>query len=105
MESDEDATVWGVVYQINSSDEITLDRKEGFKGVGDKRNSYDREFEQVYRDGNSVNPLQVDVYIARKTSSHIPPSRKYKCLIVGGAQYWRLPDDYVASLERIEAKG
>lgn len=42
------------------------------------------------------------IYIAEKESCPPLPSMDYKRIILEGAQYWRLPENYVASLELIE---
>lgn len=97
-------TVWGVVYQISElEDIIQLDKSEGFKpGRSREANSYIREERHVYTDGTTEKPLLVSVYIANKQENPPLPSNEYKTLIVNGAKFWHLPEDYIKELEQIK---
>lgn len=93
--------VWGVVYQIDERDIGSLDRSEGFSPRR-AENSYTREEHHVFADGDEENPLTVSIYFATKESNPPLPSAEYKGLIVCGAKFWHLPQDYIDKLERIE---
>jgi hypothetical protein len=56
----------------------------------------------VLLDGDERRPLTVFTYFAERQSGPPRPNAEYKALIIAGARYWNLPDDYVATLENIE---
>ena len=56
----------------------------------------------MYRDGNKDGPLAVQVYFANKQEEPPLPNAEYKRLIVDGAMFWHLPEDYIGELEKIE---
>lgn len=95
-------TVWGVVYQISEHDVGKLDKCEGFSPERPREmNSYVREERHVYADDNSEQPLLVSVYIANKQENPPQPSDEYKMMIVNGAKFWHIPEDYIRELEKI----
>jgi hypothetical protein len=98
-------TLWGVVYDLNDSDLVGLDEKEGFRGAGDQHNICDREVTTVdlaRPDDDSI-PRRIRpwIYVPRP-SNPSPPSRRYLDTIVKGARHHRLPEEYVARLATIE---
>lgn len=93
--------VWGVVYEIDERDLGQLDRSEGF-APGRKRNAYVREARHVYADGDEENPIAAFVYFAVRQARPPLPGAEYKQLIVEGAKFWHLPEEYVQKLEKIE---
>jgi len=96
--------VWGVVYDIDERDIGTLDKKEGFQ-PGRMNNSYQREQRHVFLDGNRENPLAVGIYLATPQPGLHLPSQKYKDLILSGAKYWHLPENYIRDvLEPIQVQ-
>jgi hypothetical protein len=98
-----DHDVWGVVYEIDERDFGRLDTCEGFvPGRPRKENAYFREERHVYRDGNDDAPLLPLVYFAIKQNNPPRPNAECKGLIVDGARYWHLPEDYIRELEEIE---
>jgi len=98
------STVWGMVFELGSEDVASLDVAEGFKGPGDQHNVYDREFvfvELTRPDHGSIpRRVRAACYLARPTNPG-PPSRRYLDTIVRGAKHHRLPEEYVAALEKI----
>ena len=100
----EGSCVWGVVYQIGARDVGRLDWKEGYR-PGRASNSYEPIERHVEEEGKGDRPLRVTFYVVReRTSSPLKPSQKYKRLMVDGARNWRLPEEYVRELERIEVQ-
>lgn len=100
---DKGSLVWGVVYQISDRDIGALDKSEGYKpNRKHDENAYVREDFHVFEEGNIEKPLLVAVYIANKQENPHLPNNDYKKLIVGGAKHWRLPEDYINELERIQ---
>lgn len=95
--------VWGVVYDIEEVEMGWLDRTEGYD-PGRKRedNCYVRKEHRVYRDDTEDSPLSTHVYFAIRQDSPPPPNEEYKKLIVDGAKFWHLPDEYIRRLESIE---
>ena len=95
--------VWGVVYQISERDVGALDQSEGYSPSrkGDE-NAYVREDFHVFEEGNMAKPLLVAVYVANKQENPPLPNNDYKKLIVEGAKYWHLPEDYIDELERVQ---
>jgi hypothetical protein len=50
-------------------------------------------------------PLSVAIYFATRQSNPPLPGTEYKNLILNGARYWKLPEEYIkAVLEPIQVK-
>lgn len=98
---EQNAEVWGAVFEINERDIGRLDRSEGFS-PGRVQNSYTREERHVFSDGDSKKPLATWVYIAQREDEPPLPNDVYKRLIVEGAKFWHLPPHYITKLEKIE---
>ncbi len=90
--------VWGVVFQIAQGDLTELDRNEGFL-TGRDGNAYERVGKVVSSAGDNGQRLEVQTYIANPQSDPPPPSNEYLNLIRGAASFWRLPLDYINSLQ------
>lgn len=56
----------------------------------------------VFADGDVEKPLLVTIYIANKQEKPPLPNTEYKRLIVEGAKYWHLPEEYIKGLDKIE---
>ena len=93
--------VWGVVYDLSRLDVEKLDQSEGYR-MGQQENSYWRRKCQVLQDGDERQLLTVFTYFGVPQLAPPGPNTEYKGLIVSGARYWNLPDDYVRNLEAIE---
>jgi gamma-glutamylcyclotransferase len=85
------SVVWGIVYEIEAAELLVLD---GFE------DGYRRESMNISVSGQEATAW---VYIAEKELCPPPPSAHYKRLMLEGARHWRLPTDYIAYLEQIEA--
>lgn len=96
--------VWGVVYEIDEDEDLPkLDKNEGYDSKRPKgKNSYNREEIDVHLDGNPETGIRTWTYIANKQKDTPRPNRAYLQHLVYGATFWRLPDDYIHELERIE---
>lgn len=95
--------VWGVVYQISEHDIGSLDRSEGFKPDRKRDdNAYVREERHVFAEGDEKRTMSVTIYIANKQKDPPLPNSDYKKLIVEGAKYWHLPEEYIRLLEQIQ---
>lgn len=93
--------VWGVIYEVEEQDLPNLDRKEGYC-PGRSKNAYRRIEVVVLEDGDEQRRLTVFTYeVESKSASRIPPSNKYKSVIVNGARFWGLREHYVRKLEGI----
>jgi gamma-glutamylcyclotransferase (GGCT)/AIG2-like uncharacterized protein YtfP len=99
--AEDGAHVWGVVFEIADLDVGKLDAWEGFKPGRDK-NSYDRHECVVFLDGEDQRPLTVFAYFGNPQPNPPLPNAAYKSLILAGARFWRLPQEYVSELEQIE---
>jgi gamma-glutamylcyclotransferase (GGCT)/AIG2-like uncharacterized protein YtfP len=86
------AEVWGIVYQVSDQDLILLDSFE---------DGYQREQILIHPINDGHRPLESLVYIAPKEDAPPPPDAGYKRLMLDGALYWRLPDDYRVMLEKL----
>ena len=93
----EGSEVWGVVYDIDEVDVGNLDKKEGFR-PGNINSSYQREQRHVILDGHRKKPLAVVVYFASPQPGTHLPSHIYKDLILSGANYWHLPENYIRDI-------
>jgi gamma-glutamylcyclotransferase (GGCT)/AIG2-like uncharacterized protein YtfP len=89
--------VWGVVYDIDERDIGNLDKKENFQ-PGRMNNSYQREQRHVFLDDHKEKPLTVAIYFAIPEPGIHLPSQKYKDLILSGAEYWHLPENYIRDI-------
>ena len=90
---------WGVVYKISNLDVENLDRSEGYRS-GRERNSYWRRECLVLLEGDEHRPQRVFTYFGDPQSKPPGPNAEYKELILSGARYWHLPDDYIYELEQ-----
>jgi cation transport regulator ChaC len=99
-------TTWGVLYELSDADLGRLDEYEGFVAEGDQHNHYDREHVTVELvrpdDGSIPRKVRAWTYVARQAHP-APPSRRYLDAMLTGARHHRLPEEYVAWLETIEA--
>ena len=94
--------VWGVVHQIDELEVGRLDQSEGY-APGRTKNAYRRIECVVYEDGVANRPITAMTYeVVEKASATIPPDQAYKELIVNGADYWHLPEDYINRLKLID---
>jgi gamma-glutamylcyclotransferase (GGCT)/AIG2-like uncharacterized protein YtfP len=84
--------VWGVLWEITSSDEDALDEYEGVKEGG-----YRKATIEVEAEGQTMKVL---LYIA-ESPDRIPPSRRFVELLVRSAQAQRLPAGYVQRLSNL----
>lgn len=95
--------VWGVVYAVPETELGVLDHKEGYRpGRPKNDNSYVRIEHHVLLDGDGKKPCLIQTYEAIEESSPPQPNNEYMNLIIGGARFWHLPEDYIRSLESIE---
>lgn len=101
---DADRRVWGVVYEIDDIDVDKLDKCEGYR-AGRETNSYWRRERLILLDGDVQQPLTVSAYFASPQQDPPLPDAVYKSLIVDGAKFWQLPNDYIRELEHIEVSG
>lgn len=85
--------VWGIVYDIDEAEFLILD---------DFEDGYRRELIKILL-VEECGEEQAWIYIAEKELCPPPPSAHYKRLMLQGARHWRLPKDYIAYLEQIEA--
>jgi gamma-glutamylcyclotransferase (GGCT)/AIG2-like uncharacterized protein YtfP len=97
-------SIWGVVYDIPELEFARLDQSEGYQpGRPASENDCVRGQRHVYRDGDKHQPLLAWLFLAgRKPHSPVPNST-YKGLMVAGARFWHLPEEYVGQLQRIDA--
>jgi gamma-glutamylcyclotransferase (GGCT)/AIG2-like uncharacterized protein YtfP len=102
--AEDGAQVWGVVYEINDLDVSRLDLWEGFSPGRDKNSYYRREC-LVLLDGDKKRPVTVTAYFADPQPNPPLPNAAYKNLILTGARYWHLPEEYIRELEQIEVSG
>jgi gamma-glutamylcyclotransferase (GGCT)/AIG2-like uncharacterized protein YtfP len=89
--------VWGALYELTEEDFVRLDAREGY--VAERHpaeNNYNRAPILVRRpDGERVEAV---TYVANPTPAPGPPSTEYLTLIINGAVFCRLPEDYIAML-------
>jgi hypothetical protein len=93
--------MWGIIYELSDADVASLDTSEGYR-PGRTWNSYWRRPCTVFLGGDDSRPFSAETYFAEAQPTPPRPNEAYKLLIVGGAR-GRLPPEYVAELERIEA--
>ena len=102
--ADQGCDIWGVVYEVDDRDIGRLDAAEGYS-PGRAKNAYRREERHVLIDGEESKPLSAAVYFAIPEGNPPRPNQAYKSQILKGANYWRLPQEYIRNvLERIETE-
>ncbi|MDI6857618.1 MAG: gamma-glutamylcyclotransferase [Dehalococcoidia bacterium] len=85
--------VWGVLYEVDDTCIATMDRVEGVP------TAYRRERVTVVDDAGDAR--EALTYVANKTGDFYP-GRSYVEVILRGARAYALPDDYIATLERLK---
>ena len=99
---DNNSKVFGVVYRIDEIDLGKLDKREGYIPQRDK-NAYRRREIMVLKEDNDEEPITAFTYeVEKKEFGKYKPNKDYKNLIVTGAKFWKLPEDYINFLENIE---
>jgi gamma-glutamylcyclotransferase len=96
----EGEVVWGVVFSVSERD---LGRLDSFEGVP---KSCTREWLEVSTEDGSHR--RVLTYIAKADNTppqEYTPHKDYIKLCLRGAEYFRLPADYVVRLRQIKTKG
>lgn len=100
----EEDVVWGVLYRIDESDLGRLDESEGYN-PNRSINAYIRREVLVMSEGDEKQPITATAYTVQgKSSVHIPPNSRYHTQLLQGAEYWKLPPDYIAQLKKIEVQ-
>ena len=94
-------TVWGVVYEICDHDIGALDFSEGYR-PNRNENSYWRRECMVFLDNDDKQPLTVHTYFAEHQQNPPCPNAEYMELILSGARYWHLPQEYIHELQQME---
>jgi hypothetical protein len=95
-------SVWGVVFRITASRDITaLDQAEGYRFPGSRKNRYRRVSCIVYADQIPSKPVQVYTYLARSDRYTPLPCLDYLNQMRRGAADWGLPDFYREFLRNI----
>ena len=101
--SSADSKVWGVIFRIDETDVGKLDASEGYV-PGRATNAYRRIETRVFADANRDKPMTVWTYEVIDKSEVFKPNDEYKALLVEGARYWHLPDDYIEVLAGLEVQ-
>jgi gamma-glutamylcyclotransferase (GGCT)/AIG2-like uncharacterized protein YtfP len=94
-------SVWGVLFELTSSDVEALDRKEGFRGVGRPDNAYRRSEVRLKSGGAEVS---AQTYFAEPNPVRPEaglPSAGYMKQMVDGAMFAKLPEAYVSWLRSL----
>ncbi|MEN0036414.1 MAG: gamma-glutamylcyclotransferase family protein [Cellvibrio sp.] len=91
-----DDILYGVLYEFDSVDKEKLDRAEG------KGNGYNEQLVSFELNGQTYTPF---TYVAQHDylDGSLRPYDWYKQLVVEGAKYHSMPDEYISWLERIDA--
>lgn len=93
--SNENDTVWGVVFEIDPGEKPGLDRAEGLG------NGYEEKaVELTAPSGNRVHAF---TYYATEIDESLVPYTWYTEHVLTGARENRLPADYIASIEQVES--
>lgn len=93
----EEAEVYGIVYEIPAIEKAMLDRVEALGGYRER---------QVVVELDGLGPkmeMAVSVYCAGQVNQRLRPYAWYKDMVVDGARQRGLPDSYVSALVAVEA--
>lgn len=93
--SNENDTVWGVVFEIDPGEKPGLDRAEGLG------NGYEEK--AVELTAPSGNRVRAFTYYATEIDESLVPYTWYTEHVLTGARENRLPADYIASIEQVES--
>jgi len=93
LEDSPGGVVWGVLYEMDSSDLNRLDEVE---------EGYQRTTMNAQTDENKF--VAAEVYISTELTPKAIPFNWYKELLVSGAQEHQLPEDYVKFLKKLPSK-
>jgi len=93
LEDSPEDVVWGVLYEIESSDLEKLDKAEG---------GYRRTTMRVKTNEDKL--VAAEVYISTEVVLEVIPFDWYKELLVCGAQEHQLPENYIDFLKKIPSK-
>lgn len=83
----------GVVWEISEAERKALDEYEGFPGL------YLRKEIQVRTRSGKV--ITAFAYLMENPGREMPPSKRYKQLLISGAEEHGLSEEYIAFLESI----
>lgn len=92
---DEEAEVWGVLYQISRRDLVRLNASEGIPG----RRYQPCEMTVLDDSGNEI---MATTYVAEGLEKDGNPSLRYITLLRDGARTQGLPDHWISHLNRID---
>lgn len=100
IQSNEETSVWGVLFELTDEDLASLDRSEGYQVGRDKsENSYERRTCTIrLMDGTTRECM---TYFATAQAGQHLPNTAYKKLIVDGAIENQLPEEYLVALRNI----
>jgi len=92
-----DTALYGALFEIDLNECPSLDWAEG--------SDYDRKDEFVVRRVDNDKELTVTTYIAKHDAMEktLTPYHWYKELILAGARQTKLPDSFIANLEKIRS--
>jgi len=95
---DNNYDVWGAIFRFDEQNLGKLDRCEGYFPRRAK-NTYKRIGKMVFLEGKQEKPMTVYTYevVNRKFGKYFP-NEHYKNLILEGAKYWQLPEQYIKFL-------
>lgn len=86
-------TVEGVVWEISEADRKVLDEYEGYPTL-----YLHKEIQVRSRAGKTITAV---AYIMANPSHEMTPSKRYKQLLISGAEEHGLSDEYIETLEAI----
>ncbi len=93
--SNENDTVWGVVFEIDAGEKPGLDLAEGLG------NGYEEK--ELELTGPSGNLVRAFTYYATEIDENLVPYTWYMEHVLTGARENGLPTDYIASIEQVES--
>jgi hypothetical protein len=102
--------VWGVVYEIDDRDIMSLNQQEGYRpNRANNKNAHVPIRCHVFDEGVKDKPLEVMTYITNaegnppsESRTRKTPNCEYRNRLIDGAKHWRLPETYIGQLEAIE---
>ena len=97
---DEQAEVWGVLYQVDTADWEELDRWEDARMDG--TGAYFHYPVEVLDEKQAA--VAATVYLKARWGQQAVPGREYMALVIDGAQSHGLPDAYIQKLRELVTK-
>lgn len=97
--------VEGILFDIDESDLIIFDKKEGYHGIANSKNTYNRIKVSVTLNNGAKIPDVITYMVSEsKRQDPTPPTKEYLRVIIEGAMEFGLSTEWIQKLRSIATK-